>query len=83
MEKEEVLSKFWQMTRLSWSFERLTENEQDRLRDVIFSVQTENAVKGNYKQRWAILNSIYHSFLMALDYAPTGWREEEKDLPLF
>ena len=81
--KENALSRFWQMIRISWTFERLTEQEQERLHKVIFSTQTENAVKGTFEQRWAILHAIYTSFLMALDYNPTNWRKKEKDLPKF
>ena len=81
--KENALSRFWQMIRISWTFERLTEQEQERLHKVIFSTQTENAVKGTFEQRWAILHAIYTSFLMALDYQPIGWRENAENMPKF
>ena len=40
-------------------------------------------IKGNDQTRIEWLNTIYQSFLVALDFQPIGWREEEKDIPQF
>ena len=82
--KENAVGNFYENIKKSWTYAKLTTAEKDRLENVIFSVQIERALKGNYKQRYEILNSIYHSFLMALDYNPINWREEkEEEIPLF
>ena len=76
--KEEAKTNFIKMIKSSWSYDKLTEEEKNRLLDLINSKRTEYCLKGTYFQRWQILQAIYYSFLMALDYKPIGWREKEK-----
>ncbi|MGN1326910.1 MAG: hypothetical protein ACI4VQ_02335 [Clostridia bacterium] len=82
MDKEKVKEKFWEMIKNSWTYSKLTKNEKTKFETILFSEQTENCMKGTYTQKWRILQAIYHSFLIALDYKPIGWREEEES-PLF
>ena len=44
-----------------------------------------DSIKGNAKTRIEWLCTIYQSFLSALDYKWSGWREseEEKEMPRF
>jgi len=81
--KENALDNFYENIKKSWTYEKLTTAEINRLEKVLFSVQIENCLKGTYNQRYETLNAIYHSFLMALDYTPINWREEEENIPLF
>lgn len=83
MEKEKVRDNFINMIKQSWTYAKLTEEEKNRILKVLYSTQAERCLKGTYKQRWEILQAIYHSFLMALDYTPIGWREEQEEIPLF
>lgn len=84
MDKEKVREKFFEMIKESWTYARLTKKEKENFIEVLCSPQTDNCLRGTFRQRWEILQAIYHSFLMALDYNPTNWREEkEEDLPLF
>ena len=72
---------FQNVIKKSWTWERLTEEEQRRFIDMnVF-----DRIKGNDKTRIEWLNTIYSSFLYALDYKPIGWREteEEKETPKF
>ena len=56
----------------SWTWEKLTKEEQRRFIDMdVF-----DRIKGNDKTRVEWLNTIYQSFLSALGYKPIGWREE-------
>lgn len=56
----------------SWTWEKLTEEEQRRFIDMdVF-----DRIKGNDKTRVEWLNTIYQAFLYALGYKPIGWREE-------
>lgn len=82
MDKKNALPKFWDITKKSWTYEKLTKKEKEKLKEVIFSTRTENALRGSFQERWDILQSIYFGFLMALDYEPINWRSEEKG-PLF
>ena len=80
MEKENTLKNFEKMIIDSWTYKKLTADEQIRLFDVFNSTQTTKALKGTYKQRWETLQAIYRSYLMALDYKPIGWREDPEVL---
>ena len=57
----------------------LTKEEQKRFIDMdVF-----DRIKGNDKTRVEWLNTIYESFLSALGYEWTGWRETEEEIPRF
>ena len=79
--KEDALKHFIDVTMQSWTFEKLTKEEQERIISVLNSNNTAKALKGGYFQRLETLHAIYHSFLMALSYEPIGWREDEEILP--
>lgn len=72
---------FQNVIKKSWTWNRLTEEEQKRFIDMdVF-----DKIKGNDKTRVEWLHTIYHSFLSALGYKPIGWREteKEKEMPKF
>ena len=70
---------FQNVIKKSWSWEKLTAEERQRFIDMdVF-----DRIKGNDQIRIEWLNTIYQSFLSALDYTPIGWREEGKDIPQF
>lgn len=63
---------FQNVIKKSWTWQKLTEEEQKRFIDMnVF-----DRIKGNDKTRVEWLNTIYHSFISALGYQPIGWREE-------
>ena len=74
--KNDVLKDFKKMIVNSWTYKKMTAEEQIRLFQVFDNVQTEKALKGSYIQRWEILQAIYTSYLMALEYT-WNWRENE------
>ena len=58
----------------SWTWEKLTEEEQRRFIDMdVF-----DRIKGNDETRIEWLNTIYQAYLTALMYKPIGWREESE-----
>ena len=70
---------FQNVIKKSWSWEKLTAEERQRFIDMdVF-----DRIKGNDQTRIEWLNTVYQSFLTALDYTPIGWRETEKDIPQF
>ena len=70
---------FQNVIKKSWSWGKLTSEERQRFIDMsVF-----DKIKGNDQTRIEWLNTIYQSFLAALDFKPIGWREEEKDIPQF
>ena len=69
---------FQNVIKKSWTWEKLTEEEQQRFIDMdVF-----DKIKGNDETRIEWLNTIYQSFLTALGYKPIGWRETE-EIPRF
>lgn len=70
---------FQNITKKSWTWERLTIEEQKRFIDMnVF-----DKIKGNDKTRVEWFNTIYLSYLIALGYKAIGWRETEKEIPRF
>lgn len=70
---------FQNIIKKSWTWQKLTQEEQQRFIDMdVF-----DKIKGTDKQRIEWLNTIYIAFLSALDYKPIGWREEDEEIPLF
>lgn len=70
---------FQNVIKKSWTWEKLTNEERKRFIDMdVF-----DRIKGNDQTRIEWLNTIYQSFLAALDFEPIGWRETERDTPNF
>ena len=72
---------FQNVIKKSWTWNKLTEEEQKRFIDMdVF-----DSIKGTAKTRIEWLCTIYQSFLSALGYTWSGWREseEEKEMPRF
>lgn len=78
--KNFVFTDFLEMIKKSWTYEKLTKEEKGKINCILLDSRTSENIKGNYNQRWKALNALYYAFLIALDYTPTGWREEEKEL---
>lgn len=82
--KDCVFTDFLEMIKKSWTYERLTEEEQAKIHCILLDSRTSENITGSYNQRWKALNALYYAFLIALDYTPTGWREPADDtIPLF
>lgn len=63
---------FQNVIKKSWTWERLTQEEQQRFIDMnVF-----DKIKGNDQTRVEWMYTIYQSYLTALGYKPIGWREE-------
>lgn len=76
LKKENVLNDFILMIKHSWTYEKLTEEEKEKLEKILLDdVRTEEALKGTYNQRWAILQAIYSTFLTAIGYDGFNWRD--------
>lgn len=80
-----VVNYFQDTIKKSWTWNKLTEEEQQRFVDMVIEDNIFDRIKGKDKTRIEWFNTIYHSFLFALGYKFIGWREteEEKELPKF
>lgn len=71
-EREQIASDFIKKSILkSWTYERLTEKERERLQE---SFERVKLYGNNKKQVYEEINGVYYAFLMALDYKWDGWR---------
>lgn len=78
-DKNEAINEFIEMIKKSWTYERLTTEEKQRFLNTIEWGKQQGIIKGSWLERWHILQLTYDSFLNALDYKPTGWREPDDD----
>ena len=71
---------FQNVIKKSWTWQKLTQEEQQRFIDMdVF-----DKIKCTDKQRIEWINTIYTAFLSALDYKPIGWREDFfEEIPRF
>jgi hypothetical protein len=77
-DKEYVLSDFLKMIITSWTYDKMTKSEKDRLNEMLTPSRVSDILKGTYQARWEILNGLYYAYLMGLGYTPIGWREEKE-----
>lgn len=68
MNKDNVLIDFSKMILESWTYDRMTPKEQIKWEEILRDIRTTSCLKGTYKQRWAILQAIYNSYLIGLGY---------------
>ena len=75
-EREEVRRQIIGILKQSWTYERLTHKEREK----ILSCLEWCKLYGNTKKQLAEeLNQIYTAFLAALDYDPITWREPKPE----
>lgn len=75
--KDNVFTDFYDMIRSSWTYQKMTEKEQNKICYIILDKRTSDNIKGTYLQRWNALNALYYAFLMALDYDNNpDWRAD-------
>lgn len=72
---QDTRADFLKMTFNSWTFQRLTQDEQKRCILALVS----KIIKGTRAQRWEQLNNVYRVFLDSCGYKPIGWRETAKE----
>lgn len=69
-DKESAAAHFMDVTRHSWTWGKMTKEEQRRFYDVL-----PDELKGTYDQRYSLLNAIYRAYLQGLGYTGMGWRD--------
>ena len=72
--KENALSDFMEMTRQSWTYERMTWEEKSRCEKALRSASS-LGIQGSYSQRYGALNGVYYGFLLGIGYTGALWRE--------
>lgn len=75
-DKENALKDYKEMIINSWTYKKMTADEQIKLFEEFDSIRTQEALKGDYNARWNILNAVYSFYLKGLGYDGYDWREE-------
>lgn len=75
--KERAQADYIAMTRNSWTFQRMTQMEQEV---AIQALLCSDMINGSYKQRYSALNAVYRAFLLGIGYNGPQWREPENNL---
>lgn len=73
--KENALIDYIQMTKRSWTYNKMFENEKKTVIAVLSNFATKDALKGSYRHRWNILNAVYRAYLVGIGYNDFKWRE--------
>lgn len=83
LKKEYAVADFITMIYKSWTYERLTDAEKEKL-DQAFDFVSRGCIEGTYKARWNTMQAAYTAFLTAIGYNGPAWREENlEEIPLF
>lgn len=78
-DKEQAVGDFLAMIRKSWTYERLTDDEKARYEKVVQLWAYDNPcdrIKGNYVERFSVMQMIYDAFLAGVGYTGMGWRDK-------
>ena len=75
--KETAIKDYLAMIKQSWTWSKLTEEEKECFENFLAShPMVESGVRGNYSQRWTVLDAIYHAFLLGCGYRnQVDWRD--------
>ena len=72
--KEKAFPDFLEMTRHSWTYDRMTDDEKTRCEKALRSAASLD-IQGSYNQRYNALNGVYYAFLLGIGYSGALWRE--------
>lgn len=77
--KENAVVDFMDMTYKSWTWLRMTNDEQSRFFKELTMGCACNAITGSYEHRWKVMQALYTMYLDGLGYN-WKWREKESKL---
>ena len=73
--KENATSIFMHVIYKSWTYDRMTEKERERLESAVDFAEFQGMIKGTFETRWKILQAVYNAFLIGIGYDGATWRE--------
>jgi hypothetical protein len=78
-DKENAIYDFENMTKKSWSYERLTEEEKQEWKKTVDFIIFHSYGKGTYRTRWDLMQIAYMAFLNGCGYDGMNWREPNRE----
>lgn len=76
-DKEIIIDEFLKMITSSWTWERMTSQEQENFIEILSKPINVKNVRGTKKQKWETLNAFYSFYLSGLGYRNFNWRENQ------
>ncbi|MDY2736882.1 hypothetical protein [Intestinibacter sp.] len=73
--KENAQADWTDMIIKSWTWAKLTNEEKNKFGDELNKEVTQKIISGTYKQRVAILSTLYSMFLEGCGYNGGNWRD--------
>lgn len=80
--KENAVADFIEVIVNSWTYDRMTGAEREKVINAIREAGSNGMLRGDYITRYNACHAMYSAFLAALDYRPINWREAE-NIPTF
>ena len=77
--KDDVFIDFLDMIKNSWTYARMTQEEKEKIQEILTSGRIKEDIKGTYKQRYNALNAVYYAFLIGIGYDNFNWRGGENE----
>ena len=75
--KDFVFTDYLKMIKNSWTYARMTQEEKEKIEELLTSGRIKEDIKGTYKQRYNALNGVYYAFLIGIGYDNFDWRGEK------
>lgn len=76
-DKELARNEWFEMIKKSWTWNKLTAEEKDKFMELIMNIESriDNPIKGDYHNRWNVLQVVYEGFLDGCGYCGMNWRD--------
>lgn len=72
--KNNVFVDYLEMIKKAWTYDRMTQEEKEKIKELLTSERIKEDIKGTYKQRYDALNAVYYAFLIGIGYDNFDWR---------
>ena len=72
--KNNVFIDYLEMIKKSWTYDRMTQEEKEKIQEILTSGRIKEDIKGTYKQRYDALSTVYYAFLIGIGYDNFDWR---------
>ena len=76
--KDFVFVDYLEMIKKSWTYDRMTKEEREKIQEILTSGRIKEDIKGTYQQRWQALNALYYAFLIGIGYDNADWRGDNE-----
>lgn len=77
VENMDIKEKFINMIKESWTYNKMTKEEQERCINLFYSdIRVKDSIKYIDAHKWDVMQAIYSAYLQGLGYNGFEWREK-------